>query len=673
MDDDRKVEEAAESVAEAEATLAAALEALRLANAKIDASSTTEAAAMLASSAVKDLGPSDLDEIRAIRSSPPRTVQQVVCCVCSILACGEDEDGEIVGGVGGGAGGGGLLPTLGAVPPSLLRWQKTLPKLRKGAKGVVAWELAQKRVGQKGFKQALLNFDARRLLAPEAAAVLDAVQSRIAVTMPSGSGSVSRRRSSSSSSSSGLLTGLASVATAALQQTSKASSSPTGSATASPSASPSSSPSSSLSSSLSASPSTSPSASPPALLAPGGTLPPSSPQPPAHPLPLSRASLAGTVARARRASYEAAATSAAATSAAAGGSPMPPLTWEEASHGSRTIGALFLWCSRVLANAEQLRTSQEAEVRRRRDAEIEAGHRAAAAAEARAALELARAAHARALARAEEAERRAAAASQAAEAERARQAAMRAAEEAARGAAELELEARRRSGERAVLEVVDVVIHQKVEFRAGSAVVEEVNVPALICVADLMLTNPTIKVGVEAAPGIELGAERAEGIVQWLVDQGGVSVSRLRTMPPPAAAVGRARASAGGGGGGGGTWHIRFNVLAEIKISDQLAFGGGSDTLVEDSKQTLRSVASVLQTRHDVKRLTIEGHTCSDGPLIWNEQLSRERAEAVRRFLTHECGVATDRLKIVGHGPHKAITDDYLHRRRNRRVEFLVM
>ena len=44
-----------------------------------------------------------------------------------------------------------------------------------------------------------------------------------------------------------------------------------------------------------------------------------------------------------------------------------------------------------------------------------------------------------------------------------------------------------------------------------------------------MLENPKIKVGVQTAPGIELAAERAESICEWLVMQGGVSISRLRT------------------------------------------------------------------------------------------------------------------------------------------------
>ena len=37
----------------------------------------------LAAAAVKDLRPSDLDEVRAIRASPPPNVQIVVCAVCT--------------------------------------------------------------------------------------------------------------------------------------------------------------------------------------------------------------------------------------------------------------------------------------------------------------------------------------------------------------------------------------------------------------------------------------------------------------------------------------------------------------------------------------------------------------------------------------------------------------
>ena len=59
------------------------------------------------------------------------------------------------------------------------------------------------------------------------------------------------------------------------------------------------------------------------------------------------------------------------------------------------------------------------------------------------------------------------------------------------------------------------------------------------------------------------------------------------------------------------------NVLAEIKISDKIEFDGGAHELRSASKETLRAVGKILMTRADVRRLTIEGHTCR-GPQEWN-------------------------------------------------------
>jgi len=87
-------------------------------------------------------------------------------------------------------------------------------------------------------------------------------------------------------------------------------------------------------------------------------------------------------------------------------------------------------------------------------------------------------------------------------------------------------------------------------------------------------------------------------------------------------------------------------------------------------------VGQVLRKHREVTHLTIEGHTCTDGPDQWNETLSRERASSVLSHLESNCGIERGRLSISGHGPYKPLLDNHggiANRRRNRRVEFLVI
>ena len=91
------------------------------------------------------------------------------------------------------------------------------------------------------------------------------------------------------------------------------------------------------------------------------------------------------------------------------------------------------------------------------------------------------------------------------------------------------------------------------------------------------------------------------------------------------------------------------------------------------SERVLDAVGALLRSRPDIRRLTVEGHTCTDGPLSWNQQLSRDRAAVVRDYLERRCGVPRSRLEMAGHGPSKPLDESYCNRRRNRRVEFLVI
>ena len=72
-------------------------------------------------------------------------------------------------------------------------------------------------------------------------------------------------------------------------------------------------------------------------------------------------------------------------------------------------------------------------------------------------------------------------------------------------------------------------------------------------------------------------------------------------------------------------------------------------------------------------KLRIDGHTDAQGDDDKNMQLSKDRASAVKKYLTDN-GVESDRLSAFGYGETKpkATNDTAAGRAENRRVEFTV-
>ncbi len=71
-------------------------------------------------------------------------------------------------------------------------------------------------------------------------------------------------------------------------------------------------------------------------------------------------------------------------------------------------------------------------------------------------------------------------------------------------------------------------------------------------------------------------------------------------------------------------------------------------------------------------RLVIEGHTDNRGDLNRNEILSRERAEAIKKYLVDKFGLDPSRLVTHGYGPSRPVSprNDKVGWALNRRVEF---
>ena len=95
--------------------------------------------------------------------------------------------------------------------------------------------------------------------------------------------------------------------------------------------------------------------------------------------------------------------------------------------------------------------------------------------------------------------------------------------------------------------------------------------------------------------------------------------------------------------------------------------------LTPKGKEVVDRVANILKKYPGVK-ITIEGHTDSDGKAEYNLKLSQGRVDTVKAELVNS-GISADRLKPIGYGETKPLVpnDSAENKARNRRVEFKVI
>jgi OmpA-OmpF porin, OOP family len=118
------------------------------------------------------------------------------------------------------------------------------------------------------------------------------------------------------------------------------------------------------------------------------------------------------------------------------------------------------------------------------------------------------------------------------------------------------------------------------------------------------------------------------------------------------------------------------NLLSELRQKGEatthaIFFAFNAAELKSESKLVLHAVAEYLQENPAV-RMTIEGHTDSIGGTQFNLELSRNRAESVKKYLVQQTGVSADRLTASGLGFAKPVADNATPEGRalNRRVVF---
>lgn len=103
-----------------------------------------------------------------------------------------------------------------------------------------------------------------------------------------------------------------------------------------------------------------------------------------------------------------------------------------------------------------------------------------------------------------------------------------------------------------------------------------------------------------------------------------------------------------------------------------LYFVEGKDEFTDASKREFDGVFAEIAKR-PVPDVLVIGHTDRVGSDVFNDNLSRQRAEVVRRALVAR-GIAAEAVVVVGRGKREPIvpTADGVAEARNRRVEILV-
>ncbi|MBU2493065.1 MAG: OmpA family protein [Bacteroidetes bacterium] len=109
-----------------------------------------------------------------------------------------------------------------------------------------------------------------------------------------------------------------------------------------------------------------------------------------------------------------------------------------------------------------------------------------------------------------------------------------------------------------------------------------------------------------------------------------------------------------------------------ITLSGSVLFASDKSALLPAAQERLNQVAEALLATKE-RRITIEGHTDSQGSTSYNQQLSLKRADAVRSYIISR-GYPSDLVYALGIGEDRPIADNNSveGRANNRRVEIII-
>ena len=106
-----------------------------------------------------------------------------------------------------------------------------------------------------------------------------------------------------------------------------------------------------------------------------------------------------------------------------------------------------------------------------------------------------------------------------------------------------------------------------------------------------------------------------------------------------------------------------------VEIKMDVKFPNNSSILSKDNYAEISKVANFLK-QFDGTKVTVEGHTDSNGSNEYNKMLSQRRADSVKNSLIKDFNIAAERVSAVGYGEEKPVADNSTAegRAENRRV-----